>query len=419
MDSDLKYVELTNCQSSITGVGLNEKVVMEQIDENFFLLRTGAVDVRVGRNKPKTVKLPMDRWDLELNRRNKWFACYEKGTTITVGTQEATINGTKYAPIPDTSVRELWVSLFEEANADVEEKIDTQKLQLLPASRIEVAASSLADLGNATSVADFNNKLRRHFSIIPRRIDNLSKHLAVTNQDFTHIIEQEAALYDNIVLALNQNKSPNIKQDYLQANRLTMRPATEEEREFVLKQMDNNNRKLVNNIWKFSNTKKKARFEETVKKHGWNEEDGTIMYLFHGSPTQNWASILTNELWIRPGLNGGAFGPGLYFAIQSDKSLGYTSFGYWRNSGKAKGYMALNRVAVGTPYFYQQDPNPHDMNREGMRRRGTDSLWAESATTLQQKDIVGLDPSHGLYRDEIIIYDDSQSMIEYLIELKK
>jgi poly [ADP-ribose] polymerase len=173
--------------------------------------------------------------------------------------------------------------------------------------------------------------------------------------------------------------------------------------------MDAKNRGCVTNVFRVVNKKTEERFNKWCEAHNISEGNG-ISHLFHGSPMQNWWSITTNGLWIRPGLNGGMFGPGLYFAPESDKAVGYTGFGCWRSQGDAYGYLSLNKVATGTPfYYYRSNGSSADMSLMAMNKHNTNCLWAESEKKLHNSP---------LRRDEVIIYDDAQSTIEYLIEVK-
>ena len=111
-------------------------------------------------------------------------------------------------------------------------------------------------------------------------------------------------------------------------------------------------------------------------------------------------------LKLRPStstFHGKMFGPGLYFAPRAKKSIGYTSVqgSYWQNGQDRVGYVALFDVAVGRSW-YCDDAQPH-MNWSGIHRKGCDSLWAKAG--------------HSLYNDEVVVYDEAQATIAYLVEV--
>ena len=60
-------------------------------------------------------------------------------------------------------------------------------------------------------------------------------------------------------------------------------------------------------------------------------------------------------------------------------------------------------------YYYRSNGSSADMSLMAMNKHNTNCLWAESEKKRHNSP---------LRRDEVIIYDDAQSTIEYLIEVK-
>lgn len=124
-----------------------------------------------------------------------------------------------------------------------------------------------------------------------------------------------------------------------------------------------------------------------------------IVEVFHGTSGANCLSILKSGLRAVPpqtaAIAGAMFGPGVYGATDSSKSLQYTA---GRFGGKNTGlcYMFICDFSMG---------NFDEIKSYGGRRKaGSDSIWAKAKNT-------------GLRFDELIVPDD-QVKIKYLLELK-
>jgi len=153
----------------------------------------------------------------------------------------------------------------------------------------------------------------------------------------------------------------------------------------------------VKTIYKIQIPEERSRYEGSLKRYG------NVKEIAHGSKNFNILSILKNGLIIPPSsaghVTGRAFGDGIYGAINSTKSMNYSS-GYW--DGKKNKYsnifLFLADFALGRTYECYS----------GTWRRaphGYDSTWAKKG--------------HGLYNDEIIVYSVNQCTLKYLIELVK
>lgn len=124
-----------------------------------------------------------------------------------------------------------------------------------------------------------------------------------------------------------------------------------------------------------------------------------IKEVFHGTSQANCLSILKSGLKVSPpstaAIAGKAFGNGIYGAINSTKSLGYT-FGRWGQGryGDA-GWLFVCDFAMGR---IQDAKIAHSL------QRGYDSLWAKAGDRF--------------YNDELIVYKNNQVNIKYLLECK-
>ena len=133
--------------------------------------------------------------------------------------------------------------------------------------------------------------------------------------------------------------------------------------------------------------------------NGFESSTTPIKEVFHGTSQANCLSILKSGLKVSPpstaAIAGKMFGNGIYGAINSTKSLGYT-FGRWGqgDTGDA-GWLFICDFAMGKVYDTQYSCSP---------QRGYDSVWAKAGG--------------GLANDELIVYRNKQVKVKYLLECK-
>lgn len=124
-----------------------------------------------------------------------------------------------------------------------------------------------------------------------------------------------------------------------------------------------------------------------------------IKEVFHGTSQANCLSILKSGLKVSPpstaAIAGKMFGNGVYGAINSTKSLGYT-FGRWGQGGVGdSGWLFICDFAMGKIYSTQSSCD---------KPSGYDSVWAKAG--------------YSLANDELIVYRNAQVRIKYLLECK-
>lgn len=123
--------------------------------------------------------------------------------------------------------------------------------------------------------------------------------------------------------------------------------------------------------------------------------------VFHGTSQANCLSILKSGLKTSPpstaAIAGKMFGNGIYGAINSTKSLGY-SYGRWGQGGVGdSGWLFICEFAMGNIHYPSSTCSRPPA--------GHDSVWAKAGKT-------------GLANDELIVYRNSQVKIKYLLECK-
>lgn len=276
---------------------------------------------------------------------------------------------------------------------------------------VDEAQKILVSLLSITDLDEFNKTLIKLFETIPRKMDQVVNYLAKSTEGFAKIITREQNTLDVmkgqvVQKQIVENIEPaNIKdKTILECMGLQFEECTEEDIKIIKKALGESKNKFLN-AWKVINNKTQSRFDDFVK----NNNIKNRKLLFHGSRNENWWSIINSGLVLRPTnavITGKMFGYGTYFAPKAQKSIGYTSTGYWTRGGASTGFMALMDVAYGTPYdVHSFDSKYYDFNYEKLQKAcpNANCLHAHAGSMLKN--------------DEIVIYKEEQCTIKYLIEI--
>ena len=202
------------------------------------------------------------------------------------------------------------------------------------------------------------------------------------------------------------------RQTILESEGLTCRAVDEGsvEEMFVKRQLGRLADKYVG-AYKCENRATREAFEGYLRSE--RLSDDSVSLLKHGSRTENWWNIFRSGLTINPSgvvITGKAYGMGTYFAPSAQKSMGYMSVSgsKWAGGCDETGYMGLYSVITGdSEHRY---PGTHgvdcslDWNKLQKIQPGAYCTWAESRYS-------------GFMMDEVIVYKDCQSTIEYIVEL--
>jgi poly [ADP-ribose] polymerase len=126
---------------------------------------------------------------------------------------------------------------------------------------------------------------------------------------------------------------------------------------------------------------------------------GNVMELWHGTKHCHVLSILKGGLIVPPNssqyVTGRMFGNGVYFALQSSKSLNYAT-GYWGGTRGDRMFMFLCDVALGKYYVPSGSTSSSPPS-------GYHSYWAKPRQS-------------GVMNDEIIVQKTYQCNLAYLLE---
>lgn len=414
-----EYLELNFVGETATGRGNNQQYVMENLHDGTFRGTESRVGITIGRHRPRSFINPMEKWDEIFQSkvsRGYMVTKTKKMEQKVIEKNTSSINGNEYAPIANSSVNEV-VTLLLECTTAVLSQNYRIKIDDISDEMIAFGQSILKELSSGysrMSVAEFNNKLKTLYAAIPRRIDNLSKVLAKRKLDFNDIIADEQELFDvmvNRVRNAHDLDNCSVRPTVLEAFHLDWRDVTEEEQDKVLSMLKGNASQYVK-AWRIRNRRTEERFDRFCQQEQLSEGHG-IDHLFHGSRTENFWSIVTNGLLINPDCGvqrtGSMFGNGTYFAPLAQKSLGYTDGGYWAGGNTDVRFLAIYRVATGKHHdIYHGSDSSLTKNVFQKKYPRAHCVWAHGRGT----------GGTTLFNDEVVVYDEAQSTIEYLIMMK-
>lgn len=317
-----------------------------------------------------------------------------------------------YLPIPDKAIQIIVDRLQNYANEEIKRHYKVSSQQVTNAM-IEEAQKLINSLNKfSDSIEDFNNVLIELFKVIPRKMKTVKENLATKLDDIPNIYQREQDLLDvmkgqvvQVKMKTTIKKENTKKQNILEAMGLKFESVSEEDVKIIKKELGDIQDRYYN-AWKVVNMKTQRVFDEYMD----TVEDKTTKLLFHGSRSENWWSIINSGLVLRPNavISGKMFGSGIYFAPKARKSLGYTSLdgSYWANGNSNCGFMAIFEIHYGIPYItYDNSIFNYNFNYSDLKNLGEyDSVHAKAGKSLRN--------------DEIIVYQECQCTIKYLIELR-
>ena len=367
---------------------------------------------RLGNNKSQTSSYPISQWNRKYNEKIK-KGYEDKSELIQELVKDVSEKENSYLPIPNQAIQEIVNRLQKYANDEISKHYQISSQQVTNAMINE--AQNLIDALDkfSDSLDDFNKALIELFKVIPRKMKTVKENLAQKNEDIPKIYQREQDLLDVmkgqvVQIDIHKQKASTqgkINQTILEAMGLDFEQVTEEDIQLIKNELGDISNRFYN-AWKVTNKKTQKAFDEYMN----TVENKATKLLFHGSRSENWWSIINSGLVLRPNavISGKMFGSGIYFAPKARKSLGYTSLdgSYWANGNNDCGFMAVFKIHYGNPYITHSNYNfNYNFGYDDLRRLGKyDSVHAKAGEYLRN--------------DEIIIYQECQCTIEYLIELR-
>lgn len=269
-----------------------------------------------------------------------------------------------------------------------------------------------------SNINKFNEILLELYAVVPRKMKHIKYHLVNTDTDINEqknkIINEEQATLDVMAgqVLLNANMkaddvvvpdAPVVQHDIISASNLELEEVTDKATIDHIKSLMGGDKDKFKEAYAVKNTKTHAPFDQ----HLVNVKNKKEELFWHGSRNENWWSIMTTGLLIRPSNavhSGSMFGDGIYFADKFKKSFGYTSGrgSYWAGGSSNEAVLALYSVHVGEQKIIKNhDSSCYKLSHSVLAKTGHDSVFAKGGADLRN--------------NEYIVYQSCQSTIKYLV----
>lgn len=415
-----KYLILVDPNNN--GVDSNKFYKMAGNGDDTFTVEYG----RVGAT-PQTKIYPMSKWNSTLASKLK------KGYVDRSDLMQEVIADSKiedksngvdeFSLVQNLSVREIVKRLWDYANKTIQSAYSV-RAEAVTQAMIDAAQEKIdyiaANYKN-WSVEEFNKNLNELFIIVPRKMKRVSECLVSDSSEYDKKLSEEQSLLDTMAGQVYKPKARIVdvgseikaSESILQKMGITMEEATQDDIAKIKKAMGDSAGKFYK-AWRVTN----LETEKNYQKFTTENNIGNVKLLCHGSRNQNWFNILKMGLKIRPAgaiATGSMFGLGIYWSNPEKykggvaKSIGYTSLGgYWTRDYQNCGFLAFFDVAIGDSVdAYSFDSKYYSYNLDRLKKDNPKawSLWAHGNTSM-------------LRNDEIIVYDDRQMTIRYLVEIR-
>ena len=324
-----------------------------------------------------------------------------------------------YRAIENKVIAEIVERLQAMAKKAVAENytVTSDKVTMAMVNEAQSCLAHIVDLANHedADVKEFNDCLLELFSIIPRKMSDVSSFMAYKPEDFGRIIEHEQDLLDVMkgqvyVPPVEEEEQDEAAEEgektILEERGLVFEEVTDED-VIKIKSCLGSCEGKFHRAWRVRNITTQKEFDQYVGK-----ENIKTKLLWHGSRNENWWSIINSGLVLKPTnavITGKMFGYGIYFATKAQKSLGYTSLSgsYWARGSSSSAFMGLYEVAYGKPYdVHSFDSKYYSLTYDKLQEAcpGAHCVHAHEGQMLRN--------------DEIIVYQECQTTIKYLVELR-
>jgi poly [ADP-ribose] polymerase len=398
--------------------GNNKYYNMEDLGNGQFIAKYG----RVG-NGESTAQYPIHQWDTKYREKIRkgckdvTHLFLEEAVDTNTPTKDKQTISSKW----NQMVRDVVSILQSYARGSVTKNYNVSSANVTQRQVDEAQSklNSLISMGpSSSSIVDLNRLLLEFYMIIPRKMDNVHAHVLPKDADINvldtklkNILSEEQMTLDVMAGQVKLKDVSNAvdvdeETDILTVSGLMLEPVNAQE-EQMLRKMMGSDAGRYHRAFRVTNFKTKKALDEYKAIIPVKNMD----MLWHGSRNENWWSIMTSGLLIRPSNaihTGSMLGDGVYFANKMAKSAGYTSLrgSYWASGSDNRGFLAIYNVLVGNPYhIHQHTSDCYNLCKKKLQLLGNyDSVHAHAGISLRN--------------DEIVIYDSNQSTIEYLIECR-
>lgn len=359
---------------------------------------------RVGAT-PVTSRRPISLWNTTLQRKLA-EGYQDRSDLCRVDTEKKS----KYQKIKDKKVCRLIETLQQYADVVLDETYSISYEDVTPAM-IDEAQELIHNISvhqnNLEECLEMFNKL---FVVIPRKMKNVQDMLPDNISDIPDALVREQDFLDvmsaKVSQSMTESRRSTAKQEtILDALGLNIRLCSEPENRQIKKFLSKESAHHFKRAFRVVNQKTEKRFWSYMEQRELTDEN--IHYLYHGSKNANYYGLMSEGPKLNPKapVTGKMFGYGIYFATRAKKSINYTDLrgSYWNHGNSRQAFLAVYKVAYGN----QKDVDAWTREMSNYTKRA-----------IYPHDAVFAHKGISLLNDEIIIYDEAQMTIQYLIELE-
>ncbi len=384
------------------------KLVMTSADNNnkYYVMEydgtSSSFQVTYGRVESTATKVSYNISKWESKYKEKIKKGYKDVTLLF--TEEKDTNSSEpevYETVKDAQINRF-LSLMKKYTDGLVSKTYSVKAKNVTKAQIEEAQKFLDELKKIplTKTIEINNKLLELYMAIPRYMSNVRDHL-LPNIKLENILEKEQdnidAIASQVKLVVKPVTKKKEKQTLLDVLGLTMTEIKEHENiKYLTDQLTGKYK--IKSIFEVNKKEHTSIFKDWVK----SQKNKKTRYLLHGTRCSSVIPILEQGLKIRPTGNyqfsGKVYGDGNYFSETCSKSLNYTGY----DNDKV---LLVYEVHTGNPFLYDGwfRGNSFTLSEKNLRERGFDSTFVKAG--------------NGLLNSEIIVYNEKQCHIKYIIWL--
>lgn len=371
------------------------------------------INVEYGRvgSTCQTASYPSSKWQSLLNSKLK--KGYKEVTHLFTETVSST-DKVSFLDISDRLISGLIAKLQSYTQVQVSTNYNVTADKVTE-KQIKEAQSLLNALTSVKTNRELNKLLIEIFTVIPRKMKHVKDHLYSESDAFRYsiieeVISTEQELLDSMSQQVKQvelvNENTNNKLTLLDAMGIEIYNVRPDQETMIKNKLANLAPNYINGF-RVENKKTYDKFKKFIA----GRDNKTTNLFFHGSRNENWMPILTTGLVLRPTnavITGKMFGYGTYFADKAQKSWGYTSArgSYWAKGSANEAYMALYEVHTGNQLHVKRHESWHSqLDEKKLKAKGDyDSLFAEGGADLRN--------------NEFIVYNEAQTTVKYLIQMK-
>lgn len=373
---------------------------LTQLPNNTISARYGSLD-EMADGKGRIIKNPFPSYYFWLKYYEKLSKGYKDQTDIYLApvTKKET-KKKEYTPTTDNEI--LYSTLLRFAKQKVSSVLAQKSVSIKQA---KAARKIWNSLGKYKTVRGFNKHLEELLLVSPRKrnplVDNVRNFFAKTKEDFAEILNRE----ENLILAMEScayaSKDVETTSDSFKKFDIDVFKANDTQYKEVLNLLGNSHlASMVKAVYRVKPKKQEERFAKYCKEN----HISVIKKLWHGSRTENWASIIKDSLLLNPNaqITGKMFGNGIYFAPSPSKSFNYTSYKgtYWAKGSSDRGFMGIFACAYGKPLMVKTYGGNYESQ---VKNSDCNCLHATSSNT-------------GLRADEIVFYNEDALCLNYIVE---